>query len=70
MKDFCPQPYRAGLTLDGLSHGFDGLATLELGTRAGNGFDRDPNGLILKETVFHDLAGLASAGLLGTGATA
>jgi hypothetical protein len=35
--------YRAEVSVNGLLHELIGLATLELGTRTGGGFDRDPN---------------------------
>jgi uncharacterized protein (TIGR02246 family) len=56
--------FRVDLTAGGGPHTIVAVTTLDLGTRTGGGFDRDPNGLIVQEVVHHDLAGLVAAGLV------
>jgi hypothetical protein len=56
--------YRSNLVVDGTPSTVEGLTTFELGTRVGNAFDPDPNGLITREEVFYDADSLLASGLV------
>ncbi len=56
--------YRATVVAGSRSATIDGLTTFELGTRIGQAFALDPDGLIDREEVFYDVDSLVAAGLI------
>jgi len=57
--------YRCTLLVEGTPKTVEGLTTFELGTRRGEWFALDPNGLITREEVFYDPDSLLASGLVG-----
>jgi hypothetical protein len=56
--------YRCALGGAGEAKAFEGLTTLELGTRMGSTFTCDPTGLIVREEVLYDADTLLASGLV------
>ncbi|MFH1834177.1 MAG: nuclear transport factor 2 family protein, partial [bacterium] len=56
--------YRVTLVSGSRSATIEGLTTFELGTRIGQAFAVDPDGLITREEVFYDADSLVTAGLV------